>query len=357
MLHFLLFLSNFILIKIIIGQQEPSISFISKEKIADLGQQVELVCRITNAENYGTQWIKSIANSSPLLLATGANTFDQRFQAETGKDGSYKLIISDVRETDVGKYLCRILMQAQKFIENSVNLFVRIPPVITDDSTRNVITSVNTSLITLICYATGYPTPRIYWRRNRNKLLPNGIAHFVGQKLNIYNVTKEDQGTYYCVADNGVERGARRAISVEVEYPPLIKVSKERIGQAINYNQDLVCYVESFPSANIEWFKEGDQYPIKNSKNYNISIFPTNTEFKFTTVLRVQRIEKRNYGYYICRASNKLGITSQKLELFETQNIICPPDCNIQQGYYNSSLCPSFSFFSLIFIFIFTLIF
>jgi len=357
MLRLLILLSNLILIEVVNCQQEPSISFISKEKIADLGQHVELVCRITNAQNYGTQWIKSIPNSSPIFLANGATTFDSRFYAEMHKDGNYKLIITDVRETDVGKYLCRILMQAQKYIENSVNLFVKIPPVITDDSTRNVITSVNTPLITLICYATGYPNPRIYCRRNRNKLLPNGTAHFVGQQLNIYNVTKDDQGTYYCVADNGVERGARRAISVEVEYPPLIKVIKERIGQAINYNQNLVCYIESFPSANIEWFKEGEQYPIKNSKNYNISIFPTNNEFRFTTVLRVQRIEKRNYGHYLCRASNKLGVTSKKLELFETQNIICPPDCNTQQGYYSTSTLPSISIIVMISFYILTFIF
>lgn len=44
-----------------------------------------------------------------------------------------------------------------------------------------------------------------------------GGAIFRGNILVIPSVKKEYRGTYYCVADNGVGKGARRNVNVEVE--------------------------------------------------------------------------------------------------------------------------------------------
>lgn len=56
-------------------------------------------------------------------------------------------------------------------------LFQRIPPVIFDNSTRHVITSTGLD-VKLDCYATGFPQPIIFWRREKNELLPNSMAAF-----------------------------------------------------------------------------------------------------------------------------------------------------------------------------------
>ena len=42
--------------------------------------------------------------------------------------------------------------------------------------------------------------------------------------LKIHSVKKEDRGTYYCVADNGVGKTARRNVAVDVEFKPDVKV-------------------------------------------------------------------------------------------------------------------------------------
>lgn len=89
-------------------------------------------------------------------------------------------------------------------------------PVISDNSTRSVIASTGTD-VEMHCYATGYPPPRISWRRENNDLLPTGGAMYIGNTFTIFNITKDDRGTYYCIADNGVGKGARRNIGVEVE--------------------------------------------------------------------------------------------------------------------------------------------
>lgn len=49
-----------------------------------------------------------------------------------------------------------------------------------------------------------------------------------GNTLTIHNITKNDRGTYYCIADNGVGRGAKRNVGVEVEFAPEVTVGRPR---------------------------------------------------------------------------------------------------------------------------------
>ena len=51
--------------------------------------------------------------------------------------------------------------------------------------------------------------------------------------LQIASIRKEDRGTYYCIAENGVGRGARRNINVEVEFSPIVKATRPRVYQVI----------------------------------------------------------------------------------------------------------------------------
>lgn len=64
------------------------------------------------------------------------------------------------------------------------------------------------------CYAGGYPPPRISWRRENNAILPTGGSIYRGNILKIKSIRKEDRGTYYCVAENGVGRGTKSKLWV-----------------------------------------------------------------------------------------------------------------------------------------------
>ena len=152
------------------------------------------------------------------------------------------------------------------------------------------------------------------------------MAFHKGNSLPIDNVTKYDRGTYYCVADNGVGSGARRNIGVEVEFQPYVWTSQPKVEQALQYDADLHCRIEAFPSPSVSWLKDGQT--INDNQNYMISIFARNDDFMDTT-LRVRRIEKRQYGTYVCRATNKLGVNHTTIELVESVNIICPPACGV----------------------------
>lgn len=136
---------------------------------------------------------------------------------------------------------------------------------------------------------------------------------YSGNVMKIGAIRKEDRGTYYCIAENGVGRGSKRNINVEVEFAPVITAPRPRLGQALQYDMDLECHVEAYPPAGIVWLKEDVQ--LSNNQHYSISHFATADEYTDTT-LRVITIEKRQYGDYVCRAANKLGSNETKVELF-----------------------------------------
>ena len=194
---------------------------------------------------------------------------------------------------------------------------------ISDNSTRSMITTTGES-IQLECYATGYPQPSISWRRENNDLLPTGGSLYKGNILIIHNITKSDRGTYYCIADNNVGSGGRRNVVVEVEFPPAVHIERSRYEQALRYDADLQCHVESYPTSIIRWLKDGIE--IQDSANYQISMFPTSNDYT-DSVLRVKRIERRHYGLYTCKATNKLGHSQKLIELVESPNPVCPPAC------------------------------
>lgn len=148
-------------------------------------------------------------------------------------------------------------------------------------------------------------------------MLPTGGSIYRGSVLKIRSIRKEDRGTYYCVAENGVGRGAKRNIAVEVEFAPVVTVPKPRLGQALQYDMDLECHIEAYPPPAIVWVK--DDTTLSNNQHQSISHFATADELTDTTV-RVITIEKRQYGQYVCKATNKLGSAEGRVELFGKKN-------------------------------------
>lgn len=58
-----------------------------------------------------------------------------------------------------------------------MELQVRRPPIISDNSTRSIVVSEGQTVL-LECYAGGYPRPKISWRRENNAILPTGGSIF-----------------------------------------------------------------------------------------------------------------------------------------------------------------------------------
>jgi len=312
----------------VVSQRTPTISYISQEQIKDIGGTVELVCSVQYAQDYPVLWMRidRSRQSDGLPISTGSTLIirDSRFSLRYDTASStYTLQIKDIQETDAGYYQCQVLISLNNRISAEVDLQVRRPPIISDNSTRSLVVSEGQG-VKLECYAGGYPPPRISWRRENNAILPTGGSIYRGNVLKIARIHKEDRGTYYCVAENGVGKGARRNIAVEVEFAPVITAPRPRLGQALQYDMDLECHVEAYPPPAIVWIK--DDVQLSNNQHYSISHFATADEFTDTTI-RIITIEKRQYGQYVCKAANKLGTAEARVELFESIIPVCPPAC------------------------------
>lgn len=159
----------------------------------------------------------------------------------------------------------------------------------------------------------------------------SGGSIYNGNILKIHSIDKEDRGTYFCFADNGVGKGDRRNVNLEIEFSPKITVPRPKLGQALRYDVDLECHVEAYPPPQINWVK--DEFLLSNSRKYKISNFNTADEFTDST-LRIVGLEENQYGDYVCQAVNKLGKDEGRVELSEVSNPVCPPACG--QGHYNS---------------------
>jgi len=327
------------LLIIVNGQdRRPTISFITQpEIVTDIGATAEMECSVQYAQDYPVIWMKldeddgTGNNDLPITSGTTLILTNERFNIDLDKATStYRLRIRDIQETDGAIYQCQVLISLTDKETAEVPLIVRRPPVISDNSTRSVVV-VEGQDVELKCFASGYPPPEIYWRRQDNDPLPKNSfgeqsSVYKGNVLRIANVTKDNRGTYYCVATNVVGQGARRNVDVEVEFAPVLKIPRKRLGQALQFDMDLECHIEAYPPPAIRWY-DGEGRLIRNNQHFRISHFTFDDEY-VNTMLRVITIEKIQYANYTCEAENKLGEATGHVVLFETVVPICPPACD-----------------------------
>lgn len=159
------------------AQRTPSISHITQEQIKDIGGAVELECSVQYAKEYTVLWVKTGRDrADSLFLSTGSSLVikDSRFALRYDPSSStYTLQVKDIQETDAGIYQCQVILSVNNKISADVELSVRRPPVISDNSTQSLVVSEGQS-VQMECYAGGYPHPTITWRRENNAILPTG---------------------------------------------------------------------------------------------------------------------------------------------------------------------------------------
>jgi hypothetical protein len=170
---------------LVTGQRFPTISYISQEKVIDIGGSIELECSVQYVRDFPVLRIKidNVDPSRTIPLSTGSNLIvkDSRFSLRYDQASStytlqvYTIIfqplphyinfpcwfqIKDIQENDAGKYQCQVLLTVTEKISADVAVSVRIPPIIFDNSTRSVVVSEGEG-VKLECYAGGYPAPTV----------------------------------------------------------------------------------------------------------------------------------------------------------------------------------------------------
>jgi len=303
--------------------KKPHVVYISPEQITSIGDSVKLDCTIDDFGRYAVFWKKQDRErpSYQVVVSVNENVLvrDERFSLalknNTGeKTVTLSLAIKDIKVTDAGLYECVMDLDLTNKVSQTVEVQVRSPPRIIDSASTLQIKVKEGDLVQLKCAADGYPRPDITWSRENGAILPMGGKTFKAHILTIKTVQKEDRGVYYCIANNNVDQGAQRSVTLQVEFAPVISVYRPKVAQAHGYSIDLECNVQANPAPQIVWTK--NDVELLNDGTYQITHLGTTNDLTLSK-LKIVSVDKHSYGEYKCKASNQHGLSEARLQLYK----------------------------------------
>ena len=142
--------------------------------------------------------------------------------------------------------------------------------------------------MTLLCKATGQPTPTVMWRKAFGHVSKANIV-VAGWNMTILSVTKADSGTYACSVKNLLSEDSAVALVTVIERlefvlaPPSTVVAKE--------SSDIILNCAAHGKKNILWERQSQALP----KNH--AIFSNGT-------LLLRMVSVNDAGTYKCVAKN-----------------------------------------------------
>lgn len=137
-----------------------------------------------------------------------------------------------------------------------------------------------------------------------------------GNELTIKNVSSKDRGVYLCIADNGVGTPAQKNINLEIEFAPIIITPRPKVAQAVDHAIELECKVAAYPPPSVVWsMKSETGAQLSDGEEYGITNEASMDQIT-SSVLRIRNVGSEHYGDFYCRASNKIGNSAARLNVF-----------------------------------------
>uniref|UniRef100_A0A3B4Z1V9 Hemicentin-1 n=1 Tax=Stegastes partitus TaxID=144197 RepID=A0A3B4Z1V9_9TELE len=269
-------------------QIPPSIRGGEQEVAVVENSQTQLVCLADGVPQPTLSWEK---DGNPLTDSAGEYTILP----------SGELVIDITQPEDAGSYTC-VATNSVGQDSWTVSLSVHTHPIFTE-LLGDVALNKGERLL-LACGVSGIPLPRITWAFNNN-VIPVHYDHMNGHsELVIERVSKDDSGTYTCVAENSL--GTIKSLGfVYVKEPPIIDgdLHSNRI-EPLGGNAILNCEVRGDPLPTIRWSKNGINILISNRirqlDNGSLAIYGTVSE---------------DAGNYMCVATNDAGVVERSVTL------------------------------------------
>ncbi|KAK2908097.1 hemicentin-1 isoform X2 [Channa argus] len=269
-------------------QIPPSIRGGEQEVTVVENSQTQLLCVAVGVPQPSMSWEK---DGKPLSESTGQYTILP----------SGELALDSAQPDDAGSYTC-IATNAVGQDSWTMTLSVHTQPVFTE-LLRDVALNKGERLA-LACGVSGIPSPSITWALNNN-IIPVHYNHMNGySELVIERVSKDDSGTYTCVAENSVG-SIKSAGLVYVKEPPIIDGDlRSKLIEPLGGNAILNCEVRGDPLPTIQWSKNGINVHINNRiqilDNGSLAIYGTVSE---------------DAGSYMCVATNDAGVDERSVTL------------------------------------------
>ncbi|XP_076979968.1 neogenin isoform X4 [Tamandua tetradactyla] len=230
------------------------------------------------------------------------------------------LVIGNVTEGDGGLYRCIVESGGPPKYSDEVELKVLPDPEVPSNlvflKQPSSLVRVTGQSAVLPCVAVGFPTPAIRWMKNEEAVDMESSERLVllaGGSLEISDVTEDDAGTYFCIADNGNETIEAQA-ELTVQAPP--EFLKQPANIYAHESMDIIfeCEVTGKPAPTVKWVKNGDV------------VIPSDY-FKIVKEhdLQVLGLVKSDEGFYQCIAENDVGNAQAGAQLIILEHDVAIP--------------------------------
>ncbi|KAL4660770.1 hemicentin-1-like [Arapaima gigas] len=224
------------------------------------------------------------------------------------------LEMKGVQVGDSGIYTCTVSNIAGQ-IDRSFRLSVHVAPVL-EDALQETLTHNVGSHVTLLCEATGFPSPTITWLKDGTPLESNRQWKWMvqGNRLELGPLQPSHAGTYTCIAKNQ-EGETRKEYSLTVQVSPTILDSGRAtdISATLGEEVTLECHATGSPPPQLTWLKDGAALDVSDTQHLHLS--PDGSS------LTLLALHPADSGMYICVAINTAGQESKVYTL----SVLVPP--------------------------------
>jgi len=304
----------------------------------NVGREAVLECHVNNLGQYKVGWLKA-ADQTILALHKRVITHNNRVSVSHEDNRIWKIHLRSVMESDRGCYMCQI--NTEKMKQQNGCLDVNVPPDIDYLQTSQDVVTQEGENVTLVCKASGHPTPRITWKReDRENIIrnpvrdKNGTERYEGDNLTISKVGRAQMGAYLCIASNDVPPTVSKRITLNVNFAPEMLVPNQLLGYSFGATVVAECLVEAFPNTINYWMKHGDEMLLNNEK-YSVIEERTN-EYSQKMQLRIENFQKSDVGVYTCISTNSLGKSDGTIRFYEI-----PPAERITAATHVNKVAPT----------------
>ncbi|XP_071316928.1 roundabout homolog 1-like isoform X1 [Trachinotus anak] len=257
-------------------------------------------------------------------------SLDDRDERITIRSG--KLMITNTRKSDAGKYICvGTNMVGERESEIAELTVLERPTFVKRPSSVVVLADES---VEFHCVVQGDPVPTIRWRKDDSDLPKGRFEILEDHTLIVRQVTSSDEGSYTCVVENMVGKSEASA-TLTVHVPPAFAIRPRNQVATAGRTVTFQCEATGNPQPAIFWQREGSEsllFSYQPPQPYSrLSVSQMGS-------LTITDVQHSDGGFYSCQALNIAGsvITKALLEVTDSGSDHPPPV--IRQGPINQTV-------------------
>ncbi|XP_053206679.1 cell adhesion molecule DSCAML1-like isoform X4 [Panonychus citri] len=311
-------------IKTVHGLESPKVNPFAQAIKPVIGGKTSFTCQ-------------SLSGSSPLQITwfkDGKEIFDSSEIRIRNIEDSSLLIIDSIKSSHSGNYTCKITNRfghdsytTELVVEGSPN-WIEKP---------KDIKSHYGETITVNCLVSGYPKPKVQWKRLEGLTWLNiGSSGFseskmqqLGDKLTIRNVTRSTNGRYGCSISNGLKPDLWSEFDISIEVPAEFKEKNVAVSAKKGNLLELTCSADGDQPVTIKWFKDSTPIDKVDPSRYSITDAPNKEGTK--SIMTVSSADVKDDGLYHCFAENSFGKDERKIRVTIIEPPPAPTNFAVQQ--------------------------